>query len=135
MRSTPGKTGFVVAIVDDDRDVRESLEAMCHAEALLCRTFESAEALADTIPADFDMLIVDINLPGMNGFSLVRLLRARGCHSPVLLFTGRQDERFQPLADSLPKTQLLIKGRDSDILRRELRSLRNSLQKLVESAE
>jgi DNA-binding response OmpR family regulator len=41
--------------------------------------------------ADFDLLILDIGLPGQDGFAVLRALRARGERLPVLILTARDD--------------------------------------------
>jgi DNA-binding response OmpR family regulator len=47
------------------------------------------EALDYAIAADYDVIILDVNLPRMDGFTVVERLRDGGCASPVLFLTAR----------------------------------------------
>ncbi|MBR9884642.1 MAG: response regulator transcription factor [Oceanospirillales bacterium] len=62
-----------------------------------CESAESAEKLLAY--QSFDMLILDINLPGMSGFQLLKQLRAKGDEIPVLVLTARAevDDRVSAL--------------------------------------
>ena len=51
--------------------------------------FDGAEALDYALAADYDVIILDVNLPKMDGFTVVERLRDRGCTSPVLFLTAR----------------------------------------------
>jgi two-component system response regulator MprA len=48
---------------------------------------ESAEARAQ--PGEFDAIVLDVMLPGQDGFSVCRRLRTRGIDTPILMLTGR----------------------------------------------
>ena len=91
----------VIAIVDDDEAVREALSDLLEVEGLKTRTFASAMAfLADTT-TDFDCLVTDVRMPGMDGLALQRRLLARGLAIPVIFVTSSVSEsvRAQALAD------------------------------------
>ena len=56
----------LVAIVDDDDDVREALSELLLVVDLSCRTFDRAEALlAEYEPSVFDCVITDVRMPGI----------------------------------------------------------------------
>ena len=48
-----------------------------------------AEGLALAIPGAFDLMIIDVEMPGMNGFEVTRRMRAQGVVCPILMLTGR----------------------------------------------
>jgi CheY-like chemotaxis protein len=48
-------------------------------------------ALAEVAARDFDAALLDLDLPGMDGLALARLLRARGMRMPLLAITARSD--------------------------------------------
>lgn len=81
----------VVAIVDDDTRLLESLSDLLESAGYATRCYLSGQALLDGGIADLDMLITDIGMAGLDGFELrERVLRLRPC-LPVFLITGRHE--------------------------------------------
>ncbi|WP_331375776.1 response regulator transcription factor [Sinorhizobium chiapasense] len=82
----------VVAIVDDDQRVLDSLEDLLESAAYGVRAFSSAHALlsSNALP-EIDCLITDIGMPGIDGFELKRLMGERRPDLPVILITGRHE--------------------------------------------
>lgn len=76
-----------LVVVDDDEDVRTSLRRLLRSMGHDVQVFASAEAYEDR-PAAADCLIVDLRLPGLNGFELRDRLRLRGCTIPIVFITG-----------------------------------------------
>jgi DNA-binding response OmpR family regulator len=103
-----------VLIVEDEKKmasfVRKALQAEGFSADIVC---SGDEALAATSATAFDVILLDIMLPGRDGLSVLRLLRERGTRSPVLLLTARGDvnERVEGLNagadDYLPKPFVL----------------------------
>jgi FixJ family two-component response regulator len=89
-------TQFIVAVIDDDHRVLESLESLLESVGHLPRVFPSAEAFLESGGlSEADCLISDIGMPGMNGFELQRLAQAERPELPVILITGRPEETSQ----------------------------------------
>ena len=66
----------LVIIVEDDRAVRDSLKFSLEVEGFAVRAYPDAEhLLAEERLPDFDCLIVDQNMPRMNGLDLISSLR------------------------------------------------------------
>jgi len=79
----------LLAVVDDDISVRESLKSLIRSFTMEVRVFGSAEEFLDAAhPRKVDCLILDVCLPGMNGFELHRHLVARKCKLPVIFMTA-----------------------------------------------
>ena len=79
----------LVAVVDDDFSVRESLESLIRSVGLEVRLSGSAEEfLTSPPPRQPDCLILDVRLPGMSGPELHRYLVARECRVPVIFITA-----------------------------------------------
>lgn len=79
----------LVAVVDDDLSVRESLESLIRSVGLEVRLSGSAEEFLSTPhPRKPDCLIVDVRLPGMSGIELHRHLVARKRRVPVIFITA-----------------------------------------------
>jgi FixJ family two-component response regulator len=88
---TETETGLI-AIVDDDRLIRRSLERLLKSAGLTAKSFDSAEDYLDV--GDHNgicCIILDIGLPGMSGFELHRRLAAEPNRLPVV-FISAHDE-------------------------------------------
>jgi FixJ family two-component response regulator len=82
----------VVAAVDDDQRILESLEMLLESADYEVRLFSSARALLESAGlAEIDILISDIGMPVMDGFELGRVIQAARPGLPVILVTGRPD--------------------------------------------
>jgi DNA-binding response OmpR family regulator len=79
-----------ILIVEDDqklaRQLQKGLEEQGHTATL---AFEGHEGLHSAQSEPFDVFVLDVMLPGIDGFSLVRRLRAAGSTTPILLLTAR----------------------------------------------
>lgn len=79
----------VVLVVDDDLAVRESLKFALELEGLgvdACAC--GAELLAHPKLMRAGCLVLDYKMPDMDGFEVLRALKRRNCHVPVILITG-----------------------------------------------
>jgi len=89
----------VVAIVDDDPRVLESLEELLESAGHHARRFSSAQALLDNKAlSEIDCLITDISMPGMDGLELQCLIGEKRPDLPVILLTGRYELADLPQA-------------------------------------
>ena len=80
---------LLVAVVDDDISVRESLDSLIRSAGMEVRVFASAEEFLNSAhPRKADCLILDVRLPGMSGVELHRHLLARNCNVPVIFITA-----------------------------------------------
>jgi FixJ family two-component response regulator len=108
---------FFVHIVDDDESVRRALSRLLRSAGIDNRAYESAEGflaeVADIGPA---CLVLDITMPGINGFELVARLRARGIALPVIAVSARDDEETRQLARDLGVSLFLRKPVDDQAL-------------------
>jgi FixJ family two-component response regulator len=84
---------FLVAIIDDDESVRESLPDLLREFGYAVQAFASAEDFLAS--GDFGRtrcLILDIAMPGMSGPELQRDLQRRGRAIPVVFITAHSDQ-------------------------------------------
>lgn len=81
----------VIAVVDDDPRVLESLENLFESAGYTVVTFPSAQALLTTDLSTIDCLITDIGMPGMDGFELLDIAKKVRPDLPVVLLTGRHE--------------------------------------------
>jgi two-component system phosphate regulon response regulator PhoB len=92
----PASQGTRVLLVDDDADIRDVVGAMLEAVGLIVEPVMSAEeALERVRDTHFDLLVLDWNLPGMNGLELCRTVRkdAKFSGLPVLFLTAHSSSK------------------------------------------
>jgi FixJ family two-component response regulator len=87
----PSSEKPIVALIDDDHRVLESLEDLLEAAGYVVRVFNSAEQFLDSRTSDVDCVISDIGMPGDDGFSLQQIIRKVRPALPVILITGRHE--------------------------------------------
>lgn len=79
-----------ILVVEDEKNMNRLIsEAMEDEKYSVDSCFDGAEALDYAMAADYDVIILDVNLPRMDGFTVVERLRDGGCASPVLFLTAR----------------------------------------------
>jgi DNA-binding response OmpR family regulator len=79
-----------VLLIEDDPGIRMTLEDRLAAEG--CIVASRADGLSGEVAAksgDYDIVLLDLMLPGRDGLSLCRNLRAAGCRVPVIMLTAR----------------------------------------------
>jgi len=88
---------LLVAVVDDDESVRESLPDLLEEFGFSAKAFESAEEfLASDCVREAKCLILDIAMPGMSGPDLQHELKRRGVETPIVFITAQADEIARP---------------------------------------
>ncbi|CAM2168287.1 Response regulator [Paraburkholderia sacchari] len=87
----------LIAVVDDDESVRESLPDLLRVFGFAARTFASAEEfLASGCVGEARCLILDIAMPGMSGLDLQRELKQLRHAVPIVFITAHGDEALRP---------------------------------------
>jgi FixJ family two-component response regulator len=77
----------VIAIVDDDRSIREALDDLILSCGYQSRLFASAEEyLADQDRASIDCMLVDVKMPGLTGIELQAVLNKQDTLKPPMIF-------------------------------------------------
>ena len=86
----------MVAVIDDDESVRESLPDLLKQLGLEPRAFASAqEFLSSTAVAGVRCLLVDVAMPRMTGPELQQELIRRGSPVPIVFITAQADESLR----------------------------------------
>ncbi len=100
----------MILIVDDDEATRHSLKLLLECEGYETRAFASAEELIEQHrPSESDYLILDLHMPGIDGFELLEILRRDGNNLPVVMITGMPAPQHRRRADQLGALGLLEK--------------------------
>lgn len=99
-----------ILIVEDEKHIADGLAFNLEAEDYEVSVVETGEAALDELNAShFDAIVLDVMLPGINGFEVARSLRAKQDYTPILMLTarGRPEDVLQGFAagtdDYLPK--------------------------------
>src|SRR5258708_6236717 len=85
---TPGMAG-VVLIIDDEAEIRESLQTLLEMEGFAVETASSGEAGLQRIGEHpFDLVLLDLALPGRDGMEILAEVRAHETRLPVIMITA-----------------------------------------------
>jgi FixJ family two-component response regulator len=113
----------IVAIVDDDPRIRESLESLLESAGLRTRVFSLAEDfLHGALLAETSCLITDVRMPKMDGLELQRRVRLERPELPVIFITAHHEERIEQRAFAQGATLFVRKPFDADELLRAIKS-------------
>lgn len=83
-------SGATVYVVDDDDAVRRSLTRLLRAAGRQAEAFATAEAFLERVPRDgHGCVLLDMQMPGMDGLQLMQRMNGSGVELPVVFLTGR----------------------------------------------
>jgi FixJ family two-component response regulator len=117
----------VVFVVDDDVSVRESLELLIRHLGWRAETFVSAqEFLAHPKVSTPSCLILDVQLPGLNGLALQQQIAADRTAMPIIFITGYGDVPMTVTAMKAGAAEFLTKPFDDEIL---VSALQNAIER------
>ncbi len=106
-----------VLVIDDDVSVLNALARLIRWAGYEVRTFTRPSALlADDLPTANACMIVDMNLPEMNGAELCEELAHGGRHLPVIFITGSSDAATHALTKRVSAIAVLFKPFDQSLL-------------------
>lgn len=113
-----------VLIVEDERRMaellRQGLEEEGHSVVV---TGDGNEGLAVAEAHSFDAILLDVMLPGMDGFSMARKLRASRNQTPILMLTARDTEADMVAGLDLGADDYLVKPFSFEVLLARLRAV------------
>lgn len=111
------KTRTTIAVVEDNAGVRTALQLLLRSASFDTLIFASAEEFLSAGAAErADVLIADVNLPGMTGVALVQRLAASGSPLPAILITARDDPATRHLIHQAGRVPRLRKPFSNDDL-------------------
>ena len=85
--------------MDDDESVGRGLECLFMGYGFSVRAFSSAEEFFSAVPNSIQgCLVLDIHMPGLDGWETHRRLLKSGCHRPIIIISADQDRRFKDRA-------------------------------------
>jgi FixJ family two-component response regulator len=118
----------LIAIVDDDDALRNSLDNLLRSVGFRVHGFASAEAFLRSDQArETACLILDVRMPGMNGLELQRQMVAANWQIPIIFITGHADDEARARALEAGAVAFLSKPcREDDLLHAIDAALRHS---------
>ena len=124
-----------IVVVDDDRDIATAVRDLLIPDGFSVDTpAEPRAALIETIREVPDLVILDVNMPGMTGWEFCAILRRQSAtrEVPILFLTGRSEVKDRITAMQLGGSDFLAKPFGADELRRKVRSLLPESQPMEE---
>jgi FixJ family two-component response regulator len=87
------KAPVIIAIIDDEENIRRGMSGLLRSLGYEARVFDSAEAfLATTAATDCSCIVSDVHMDGMSGIDLFQTLAARGSEVPFIFVTAFAEE-------------------------------------------
>lgn len=104
----------MIAIIDDDEEVRSATENLIQSCGLQTCAFESAQAFLDSAAVEKSRCVItDVQMPGMSGMELSKALLDRGIRVPTIFITAFPQERLRQQAEALGAIGFLSKPFDA----------------------
>ena len=118
------KTKPRIAVVDDEPAIRKSLVRLLGAAGFEVHAYASGQDMLDAChQMHFDCALIDLQMPGLNGFQVFEELRRSNQRMPVIIMTASGDPVVRKSSSELGIDLLLLKPLDGEGLLRTLRTL------------
>lgn len=129
-----------VLIVDDDQAVSGLLYKIVRSNGMDADVALNGEDALQMIKfKKYDLFLIDVNMPGMDGFELLQSIRASNCQSPVIIVSGRQEDHDTLYALNIgaddyvtkPFNPVILGAKMKALIRRSRTSLHNNIHVLT----
>jgi two-component system response regulator RegX3 len=120
-----------ILVIEDEKEINDLIGLYLSHDGFACKQAETAEdGLVFLEKEDFDLVLLDINLPGMDGFEFLKKLREKKS-LPVIIVSARQDDADIVLGLGIGADDFVIKPFSPKVLVARVRShlRRNAEQK------
>src|SRR5438552_18898206 len=95
-----------ILLIDDDAELRRFLQSALEERGHAVRCLERAEGGMDLLDTgEFDLVLVDENMPGLSGSEFLKVLRKKGLGIPAILMTGYAKGK---LSEALKKLDVVV---------------------------
>src|SRR6266436_7076166 len=122
-RRANGQTSKLIAIIDDDESICDSLRDLMESAGLEARYFRSAEEFLESgLHRQAACLITDILMPKMSGLELQTRLKEEECDIPIIFITAYGDAGMRIQAMREGAVELLAKPFDHQLLLKTVRA-------------
>lgn len=83
----------LVLIVDDDKAIQTMLYKVIRSNGLDAEAASSGEKALELVGRKhYDLILLDVNMNGMDGFEVIHKLRSSGIQTPIIIVSGRQED-------------------------------------------
>jgi FixJ family two-component response regulator len=107
----------LIGIIDDDPSLQKALVRLVRSFGYDARGFASAEEfLQSGSMSSCSCIVTDIQMPGMSGIDLKRLMDEQGCSVPVIMITARTEPELEHTARASGAHCFLRKPLETDLL-------------------
>jgi len=99
-----------VLIIDDDPSIRETLSYFLLSQGFHAESVEDGDTALKTLQqSPFDLLIVDVDMPRMNGIDLLKCLKEKNINTPSIIITGLISDMIHKEANKLKVLEVMEK--------------------------
>ena len=118
-----GQTSKLIAIIDDDESMQDSLRDLIESAGLVAQCFGSAEDFLESgLHRQVACLITDILMPKMSGLQLQTRLKDEECDIPIIFITAYGDARMRIQAIREGAVEFVAKPFDHQLLLKTVRA-------------
>ena len=102
-----------VLYVDDNDEILEIIGMLMEGtDYHLLTVNDSSKAVAMCLEKTPDLVLMDINMPGMNGFEVTKKLRSSGFNNPIVVLTASESDDYRKQAKAAGCTDYILKTVD-----------------------
>jgi FixJ family two-component response regulator len=113
----------LIAIIDDDESMQDSLRDLIESTGLVARCFGSAEGFLDyDLHCQVRCLIAEIQMPGMSGLELEARLKEEQCNIPIIFIASNGGARMRIQAMREGAVEFLAEPLDYQLLLKTVRA-------------
>jgi FixJ family two-component response regulator len=117
------QTSRLIAIIDQDKSMQDSLQDLIESTGLKARCFGSAEEFLESgLQREVGCLIAEIQMPGISGLELQARLKEELCNIPIIFITSNGGARMRIQAMREGAVEFLAKPVDHQLLLKTVRS-------------
>jgi len=118
------KVTMEILVIEDDHPLRKIISTILEEELYQVNQADNGEdGYLMALSKEFDLLIIDVMLPKMDGFSLIKKLRSKGNRTPSLILTAKDRVEDKVHGLDLGADDYLVKPFDTQELLARVRSL------------
>lgn len=78
-----------ILLVEDDKTLSENIKEIVSEIGEICQSFDGSEGLYEAETGIYDLIILDLMMPEMDGYEVLAALRSKGIQTPVLILTAK----------------------------------------------
>ncbi len=120
------KTKPLIAIVDDDESVCRAMKRLVRSLGMDAETFASGQEFLDLVEAmpsfDVDCVVLDVQMPGLNGMEVQQRLSTGGSRLPIVFITAHDEAGVRERALAMGAVAFLRKPFNDELLIKTLRA-------------